>query len=70
MGGIIVFLFFLSLFWNFVGEFCVTFFIKRKKRKEKAIIGKIRSCGVVHFRGRGWAGCPDVAPGEGGLRVG
>ena len=33
LGGI-VFLF-LSFFWNFVCEFCVIFFIKRKKEKKK-----------------------------------
>lgn len=60
-GGIIVFLFFffkVSFGILFVGEFCVIFFIKKGKRKEKAIIGKGQLSGVVHF----WA--------PGGLGVG
>ena len=54
LGGIVF------LFFKFLLEFCLRIlcdlFHKKKKRKEKAIIGKIRLCGVVHFRGRGGVG--------------
>ena len=59
LGELLFSFFFLSFFWNFVcwRILCDLFHKKKKKqKKEKAIIGKVRLSGVVHFRGWGGPG--------------